>query len=438
MLLPLKLVCPTSKKRRDGTCLVFIQYCRSHDDKTLLNTEIAIPPQYWHKKHNRIIDRMPSTYGNSMRLNEEIHRMFRIAEEIVKYAIAKQLPDPVVFLKQTFKPQFNIIELQKSVHQDVQQLNLDFFYQLNDYIESKKRQVTPNMINVFNNLRDTLRAFQNFKKMSITFESIDYNFYETFLDYMLNDHVHRRRKQKIRGFKISTAGKTIKQLRIFLRNRMRKKIIPFIDLHDFKIIDEESDAIYLSYDEIIAIYEIDLSKNVFLEKYRDLFVVGCLTGLRFSDFSDIKSTDIRNGMVYKKQGKSDHWVVIPMRDIAEFILVHKFKRIIPKFANADFNLQIKKIGKLAGITELITFSHKRMNQYIKQTKPKYEWITSHTCRRSFCTNEFLNGTPVELIMKISGHRSIRDFYKYIRITPEEAGKKIKEIWERRGEIKITV
>ena len=67
-------------------------------------------------------------------------------------------------------------------------------------------------------------------------------------------------------------------------------------------------------------------------------------------------------------------------------------------------------------------------------KPKYALITTHTCRRSFCTNEFLAGTPPELIMKISGHKSLKDFYKYIRITSEEAGKKIREIWERRGEM----
>ncbi len=37
-------------------------------------------------------------------------------------------------------------------------------------------------------------------------------------------------------------------------------------------------------------------------------------------------------------------------------------------------------------------------------------------------------------MKISGHKSLRDFYRYIRITPEEAGQKIKEIWLNRGDM----
>jgi len=75
---------------------------------------------------------------------------------------------------------------------------------------------------------------------------------------------------------------------------------------------------------------------------------------------------------------------------------------------------------------------------VVEVKPKNEWITSHTCRRSFCTNEFLAGTPVELIMKISGHKSVKDFYKYIRITPEEAGQKIKELWLQRDQMEVLI
>ena len=39
-------------------------------------------------------------------------------------------------------------------------------------------------------------------------------------------------------------------------------------------------------------------------------------------------------------------------------------------------------------------------------------------------------------MKISGHKSLKDFYRYIRISPEEAGQKIKELWKSsRGSMK---
>ena len=41
-------------------------------------------------------------------------------------------------------------------------------------------------------------------------------------------------------------------------------------------------------------------------------------------------------------------------------------------------------------------------------------------------------------MKISGHKSLKDFYKYIKVTPEQAAEKIKEIWLSRGELKNSI
>lgn len=163
--------------------------------------------------------------------------------------------------------------------------------------------------------------------------------------------------EPIQGVKTSTVGKTIKQLRIFLRDRMRRKIIPPIDPTDFKILDEEADAVYLTWAEIARIYQTDLSEQPHLAKYRDLFVLGCLTGLRFSDFSSIQPEDVRKGSLYKKQEKSDHWVVIPLRDAAEEILIGRFNRQIPAVSNPEFNRHIKEVAQLAGICESIKFSH---------------------------------------------------------------------------------
>ena len=167
-----------------------------------------------------------------------------------------------------------------------------------------------------------------------------------------------------------------------------------------------------------------------------MFVLACLTGLRFSDFSILRPEDLRNDMLYKKQEKSDHWVVIPLRQEAKQIFTDQFRDRIPQVSNPEFKRHIKTIGKLAGIDQLIKFSYKKGNKSISVTKHKFDWITSHTARRSFCTNEFLAGTPVKLIMKISGHKNEKDFYKYIRITPEEAAQKIKELWIERNDLQV--
>src|SRR5690606_14128520 len=174
-----------------------------------------------------------------------------------------------------------------------------------------------------------------------------------------------------KGLKTATIGKTIKQLRIFLRDRMRRKIIAPIDLSDFKILDEDSDAVYLTWGEIGRIYQTDLSDAPHLIKFRDLFVLGCLTGLRFSDFATIRPEDIRRDMLHKKQGKSDHWVVIPLRDAAEDILINRFNRHIPVVNNPDFNEYIKDVAKLAGICQPLKFSYKKGNKDIVIVRPKY-------------------------------------------------------------------
>lgn len=436
MLLPIKPICPASKMRKDGTSLIFLQYCKSEEDKTLLNTEIPIPPRYWHKKLKRVADDLPAEYGDYEKINLEVHRMYRIAEDIIKYAIKKNYPDPVQFVKDTFSPYYdtNKLEIEKPKSLPKEKVNLDFFFQFEEYLKSKEGSVADGTMDVFKNLKLILETFQTYRKKPITFDKIDFNFYEEFVRYLTFEHVHIRRKKQQKGLKVNTIGKNIKQLIIFLNNRKAKKIIPELDLTGFKIPEEEADAIYLTPEEINQILMLDLKEFPYLIKYRDLLVFGCLTGLRFSDFSKIRSEDVRDRMLYKKQGKTKHWVVIPLRNEANCIFVQSFNSNIPETTNPEFNRNIKEVGRLAGFIQPIKHSYMKGNKEVVETKQKYEWITSHTCRRSFCTNEFLAGTPVELIMKISGHKSLKDFYKYIKIAPEQAGQRIREIWQQRGEI----
>jgi integrase len=437
MLLPIKPICNAAKIRRDGTSLIFIQYCFSSDNKTLLNTEIAIPPNYWHKKLNRISEDLPTKYGKASDLNKELQRQIRLAEDIISHGLERKLYDLVAFVKTKFTPAFDISSLKDCYKNEFcEKENLDFNHQFLLYIESKRKKVANATINVFHETLRYLKAFEVHRKEKITFDSFTYCFYDELINFLTYDYISYRYKN-LQGLKVNTIGKTVKHLRLFLNDRMRRKIIPQIDISMFKTMEEQADAIYLTMQEIERISQLDLSDNLELEQHRNLFVLGCYTGLRFSDFSVLKIEDIRNNMLYKKQQKSDHWVIIPLRGHAEYILKNKFKDGIPKVSNTDFNDSLKSIGKLAGLNEPIKFSHKKGNQKIVVCKQKYEWITSHTCRRSFCTNEFLAGTPIELIMKISGHKSFKDFYKYIKITPEEAAENIKKIWLNRGELSTT-
>ena len=56
---------------------------------------------------------------------------------------------------------------------------------------------------------------------------------------------------------------------------------------------------------------------------------------------------------------------------------------------------------------------------IEVAGPKWQFMNSHAARRSFATNLFKAGVPVQFIMKITGHSSESFFYKYIKIKPDE-------------------
>lgn len=434
MLLPLKMICSEKRTRRDGNADIFIQYCWTSTKRTLLNTGIEIPPRYWDDSKQMIKATLPDEFGDVEVLNDSIKRMFRCVEDIVEFATKRKIEEPILFVRKIFNPGINqatLPDLLKRHLEGDERSNLDFFFQYDKYVESKIKLVSPKMCDIYRNARARLKSFEEFRKKPITFDSLDYSFYEEFSKYLMYEYVQRRYKGR-RGLKLNTVGSNIKQLRVFLRNRAMKKIIEPINLQGWTIFEEAADAVYVSWPEITKIYNVDLSAQPFLEEYRDDFVLGCLTGLRFSDFSKLHATDLRGEFLYKKQQKSNHWVVVPLRHEAKLILEKRFKNRVKPQSNPEFNRHIKTIAKLAGINELVTHSHKEGNKDIAETKPKYEWITSHTCRRSFCTNEFLAETPVELIMKISGHKTTKDFYKYIKVAPEEAANRIKTIWERRA------
>ena len=442
MLLPIKPICRAKRIRKDGTAQIFLQYCFSATKRTLLNTGIYIPPQYWHPKQLRVSPQLPPEYGSPVKLNDELLRQKRLVEDLVAEATRKQIADKRSFVKKAFTPTLDLQSLDERVTTIAKQeaakkeAKQDIYFQFDEYIKTKERKVSRATLTVYNNVKAHLQAFERFRQEKISFASFDFNFYHDFIDYLTFEHVHMRRQEVLTGLKLNTIGKTIKHLRGFIKDRVKRKIIVPIDLTDFKIPEEECDAIYLSHQEIIAIYQTDLSAHPHLIEYRDLFVLGCLTGLRFSDFSTLKPEDLQRDMLYKKQEKSDHWVIIPLREEAKHIFTRQFKEKIPALTNPEFNRHIKTIGKLAGLNRSIKFSYKKGNKSIEFIKPKYDWITSHTARRSFCTNEFLAGTPVELIMKISGHKRTKDFYKYIRISPEEAANKIKELWIKRDGMRL--
>jgi hypothetical protein len=239
---------------------------------------------------------------------------------------------------------------------------LDVYYHIDEYAKSKEGSMKRCTINVINAMKSHLKSFEAYRKAPITFDSFDVNFYEEFIKFLTYEIPQMRRRKIIKGLKINSIGKTVKHLKSFLKDRMRKKNIPYVDLSAYKVMEEEVDAVYLSWEELSLIYHLDLSENKNLEKHRDLFVLGCLTGFRFSDYSDIKPEEVRGGMLYVNQTKTLSTVVVPLRKEAKEILIDKYNMQMPQVSNANLNYYIKDVVRLAGIDEMVKITHKHGNK----------------------------------------------------------------------------
>src|SRR5947208_5653170 len=98
-MLPLKPICERKNMRRDGTSLIFIQYCYSSEKRISLNTEIAVPPAFWNKTSLNISKELPAVFGDFRQFNSELKRMLRTVEDLIDLAEQKEVANRGEFIK---------------------------------------------------------------------------------------------------------------------------------------------------------------------------------------------------------------------------------------------------------------------------------------------------------------------------------------------------
>lgn len=269
-------------------------------------------------------------------------------------------------------------------------------------------------IKVYEGLVNHLRNFSVSRKYKLTFDSITIEFYEQFQDYLQNE----------KKLLTNTFGKQIKTLKTFLNIATEKGINHNFAYKSklFKTTQEEIDHIYLTLEELVILKENDLSKKPYLERVRDIFLIGCYTGLRFSDFTQLKKENLektKNGFVFNViTNKTGERVVVPVKNVVKEIW-DKYEGVLPRaISNQNMNDYLKELGEIAEINKMTIIKRTSGKEVREQVLPKYKLISTHTARRSFATNAFLSGIPAISIMKFTAHRTESSFMKYIKVSQE--------------------
>lgn len=282
------------------------------------------------------------------------------------------------------------------------------------------------------------------KRIALSLSDVDFDFVEDFKRFCITDL----------GMSNGTANNQITRLKRFLQYQHDKGAYDQLNFKRVKLFEyriQDQKIIYLTRDEIVRLYsfkfgrsyQIELPqtagkrqvKNVSgktLEKVRDLFILGCFTGLRFSDIAQISNEDIHDGFIELTTVKTRKPLSIPVILYAKDVL-EKYPDGLPVISQQKLNLYIKKICQIVGINDKIKIPTWRGRDRKDQVFSKYDLITSHTMKKTFVMLCVSEGIPVEVVASITGN-SLATISHYYEIKNETKIRHLQKLVESFGPV----
>ncbi len=399
----------------NGKCTIYLQFLYNRY-RLFYSFGQTVKPGDWNKGRQRVKKKDTTTVDGKFSLNELLDNLAALCEKTYNETIKNGIPTPA----QLKKP---LVDFLNQNHND--DTGQPTFFTLaerfiNGEIKVKGQEKSRGSLNNYGAVTKHLKAFQVKTKTPVTFDSIDLDFFYKYVSYLRQS-----------GLATNTIAKDISILKVFMGEAVDLGYTTNMQYKNskFSFSEVETEHVYLTEIELNKLYEFKF-QNTKMEQVKDLFIFGAWVGLRFSDFSNIKPENI-------VQDEGDHFIKIVTQKTKELVIIpcnaivleifqkyHHTANKLPKtLSNQKFNDYIKDVCKDAGLNEKGRLS----------TKPELElWqtISSHTARRSFATNYYLQGFPTIDLMKITGHKTERAFLKYIRVSKLHAAKRLSDHMKR--------
>lgn len=270
-----------------------------------------------------------------------------------------------------------------------------------------------------------------------------------FKDYM-TDH----------GYMNATQNKFIGTFKALSAMAQGDKLHTMTDMYrsmskeDEKSSETKTTKIYLTDDEIQALYDMPLIPGSLKDQVRDVFCVGCYTGQRISDYNHLSpemftKSAYGHDVIKIKQQKTGHEITIPVLNPNLLEIAKKYSYNLPTVNDVVLNRYIKEICKELSssvpslndkiITTLTLREERADAKSIADNKgpifsrdakgrairPRYELVCSHTARRSCITNLYLSDILSDQdIMHISGHEDYKSYKKYLCMSGDKIAERI--------------
>ena len=242
---------------------------------------------------------------------------------------------------------------------------------------------------------------------SISLQQIDKRLLLDYLDYLHKDYTYNGRH---------ICEKTIRLKFIIITSvlnlAVKEKLIatnPTLNLDNYeKPKSTNKERIYLTIDELKKLETTEYSNN----ELKRAFLFSCYTGLRISDITSLKYSNIslNNGTYYisKRIIKVNELTVIPLSlkalQLIDTTKINSDDFVFIKSKVINRNPQLRHWCKIAGINKSISF---------------------HSARHTFATIALILGADIYTVSKLLGHTNINTTQIYAKIVDEKKVEVIK-------------
>ena len=319
---------------------------------------------------------------------------------------------------------------------------LAHFIEVHDISESQKRQYkvlyralqrftlyTCTSIELDDLTADTLRQFADYLSTEHKFIGKDKEGNPIIIDSRYQevyDQVPECRYPKPRG-KNDIIG-TMSRFRTFVKWAKKNHLTTNEPFDEYEIGQPMyGTPFYITKEERNILYAAEFPKNPGLEIQRDIFVFHCFIGCRVGDLLQMKKSNVINGAIEYVPRKTKEGrpitVRVPLGPTALEILERypdvPGNRLLPFTCAQDYNRNIKKMLRLAGIDRQVTVINSLTRE--EEQHPIWEVASSHMARRVLVGNLYKELKDPNLIAKISGHvENSKAFNRYRNIDEKMA------------------
>ena len=419
----------TAKKA--GNLKVYFRLTDGRGKQLFHRSEIEVYPNDWNGKKEELKYKAISTIEERKKV-DETNVAIRARKQLIHSVYEKDKAVTSDLLSQKID---QLLHPEKYTPKLIHEVSKTYFEVFDQFLSQHK--VSDGRRAHFRVLRRALQRYELYRKIKLDIHTITKEMIREFENFLLDEKsifdefpeiyklVPQSRTPQLRG--INSVSGILSRFRTFCLWVVEEEKTTNNPFKGYSIDGQiYGTPFYLTIKERNDLHKFDLSLCPELAIQRDIFVFHCLIGCRIGDLYNLTTDSVINEAIEyiasKSKDDKPHTVRVPLNVTAKEILSqfpakHDGAKLFPFIAEQKYNLAIKEMFLISGLTRMVTILNSATRK--EKKRPLNEVATSHLARRTFIGNLYKKVKDPSLVGSLSGHcEGSKAFARYRTIDEE--------------------